>query len=111
MGDTDVLVAILLSDGHIAPLFIEYLKLSTKRRKPLSTPPLTIFYSAVDHVERIYGYTRLKRYPIIIAAGYNKTQAFSNWKVESTIYTAIVYTAIALTLLLIMSSMGVIVLK
>lgn len=46
------------------------------------------------------------RYPIVIAAGYNKTQVFSNWKVDSTIYTAI-----ALTLLLIMSSIGAIVLK
>ncbi|MGL9735366.1 MAG: hypothetical protein ACR5LF_05915 [Symbiopectobacterium sp.] len=33
---------------------------------------------------------------------------FSNWKVDSTIYT---YTTIALTLLLIMSSMGALMLK
>lgn len=114
MGETDVL-AILLSDEHIlygrpfddsqinrdvlgSPLFMEHLKLSTSGT--------ATFYSAVDHVERIYGYTRLKRYPIMIAAGYNKTQILSNWKVDSTIYTAI-----ALTLLLIMSSMGAIVLK
>ncbi|WP_291968608.1 diguanylate cyclase [Candidatus Symbiopectobacterium sp.] len=71
-----------------------------------STSGTATFYSTVDHVERIYGYTRLERYPIVIAAGYNKMQVFSNRKVDSTIYTAI-----ALTLQLIMSSMGAIMLK
>lgn len=114
MGDTDV-IAILKSDGHILygrpfddsqinrdisgnTLFMEHLKTSTSGT--------ATFYSSVDGIERIYGYTRLKRYPIVIAAGYNKAKVFSDWKVDSTIYTAI-----SLTLLLIISGMGAMVLK
>ncbi|MGK2888986.1 MAG: hypothetical protein ACSLEN_07290 [Candidatus Malihini olakiniferum] len=83
-GDTDVL-AILLSDEHILygrpfdesqinrdvsdnPLFMKHLKSSTSGT--------ATFYSAVDHVERIYGYKHLKRYPIVIATDYNKTRCY-----------------------------------
>lgn len=114
LGTTDVL-AILLSDGHIlygrpfddsqinrdvsnSPLFNSELKTSESGR--------ATFVSAVDHVERIYGYTRLKRYPIVIAAGVNRAEILSNWKTDSTIYTAI-----TLTLLLLISGMGWLVLR
>ncbi|GKX47599.1 sensor domain-containing diguanylate cyclase [Pectobacterium carotovorum] len=114
MGNMDVL-AILLSDGRIlygrpyddsyvnrnvsnGPLFAEHLK---KSESGTAT-----FVSIIDHIERIYGYTRLKRYPIVIAAGYDLNLVLDKWKADS-----LVYGAITLILLFTITLLGLIVLR
>lgn len=114
MGNLDVL-AILLSDGRIlygrpyddsyinhnvssGPLFSEHLK---------KTESGTVtFVSIIDHIERIYGYTRLKRYPIVIAAGYDLNLVLDKWRKDTLIYGAI-----TLILLLTITLLGLIVLR
>ncbi|QJT80734.1 GGDEF domain-containing protein [Kosakonia sp. MUSA4] len=39
--------------------------------------------SALDHVERIYGFARLERYPLVVAAGYDKPALWATWLKES----------------------------
>lgn len=114
IGATDVL-ALSLSDGHMlygrpygnseinynlsnSPLFSQHLL-------SLESGTAT-FVSAIDHVERVYGFTRLKRYPIVIITGFNKAEAFSNWKIDTGIYTTITS-----CLLFLIGSMGWLVLK
>ncbi|MBN3195844.1 sensor domain-containing diguanylate cyclase [Pectobacterium versatile] len=114
MGNMDVL-AILLSDGRIlyarpyddsyinrsvssSPIFSEYLKQSES-----GTATVT---STLDNIKRVYGYTKLKRYPIVIGAGYDLDQALSPWKTDSFIYGII-----TLAMVLTSSLLGLIVLR
>ncbi|MEQ9942862.1 sensor domain-containing diguanylate cyclase [Pectobacterium aroidearum] len=114
MGNMDVL-AILLSDGRIlygrpyddsyinrnvsnGPLFSEHLKQSESGT--------ATFVSTLDHIERIYGYTKLKRYPIVIAAGYDLNLVLAKWRTDS-----LVYGAITLILLFTIVLLGLIVLR
>ncbi|MGY5957091.1 sensor domain-containing diguanylate cyclase [Kosakonia sp. BK9b] len=39
--------------------------------------------SALDHVERIYGFARLERYPLVVAAGYDKPALWNSWLRDS----------------------------
>lgn len=39
--------------------------------------------SALDHVERIYGFARLERYPLVVAAGYDKPALWDSWLNDS----------------------------
>jgi len=39
--------------------------------------------SALDKVERIYGYARLERFPLVVAAGYDKPALWQSWLTES----------------------------
>ncbi|BCU55711.1 response regulator [Enterobacter kobei] len=39
--------------------------------------------SALDKVERIYGYARLERFPLVVAAGYDKPALWQSWLKES----------------------------
>lgn len=39
--------------------------------------------STLDHVERIYGFARLERYPLVVAAGYDKPALWSRWLRDS----------------------------
>ncbi|UVO07186.1 sensor domain-containing diguanylate cyclase [Pectobacterium polonicum] len=114
MGNMDVL-AILLSDGRIlygrpyddsyvnrnvsnGPLFSEHLKQSESGT--------ATFISTLDHIERIYGYTKLKRYPIVIAAGFDLKLVLSKWRTDSMIYGVI-----TLILLFTITLLGLIVLR
>ncbi|QQG29813.1 GGDEF domain-containing protein [Pectobacterium carotovorum] len=114
MGNMDVL-AILLSDGRIlygrpyddsyinrnvssGPLFSEHLKQSESGT--------ATFVSTLDHIERVYGYTKLKRYPIVIAAGYDLKLVLEKWRTDSLIYGAI-----TLILLFTITLLGLIVLR
>ncbi|KFX19394.1 sensor domain-containing diguanylate cyclase [Pectobacterium betavasculorum] len=114
MGNMDVL-AILLSDGRIlygrpyddsyinrnvssGPLFSEHLKQSESGT--------STFVSTLDHIERIYGYTKLKRYPIVIAAGFDLGLVLNKWKSDS-----LVYGVITLILLFTITLLGLIVLR
>ncbi|MEL0578352.1 sensor domain-containing diguanylate cyclase [Pectobacterium punjabense] len=114
MGNMDVL-AILLSDGRIlygrpyddsyvnrnvsnGPLFSEHLKQSESGT--------ATFVSTLDHIERIYGYTKLKRYPIVIAAGFDLGLVLNKWKADR-----LVYGVITLILLFTITLLGLIVLR
>ncbi|MBN3068595.1 GGDEF domain-containing protein [Pectobacterium brasiliense] len=114
LGNMDVL-AILLSDGRIlygrpyddsyinrnvssGPLFSEYLKQSESGTATI--------VSTLDHIERIYGYTKLKRYPIVIAAGFDLGLVLNKWRSDS-----LVYGAITLILLFTITLLGLIVLR
>lgn len=39
--------------------------------------------SAVDNIERIFGFARLERYPLVVAAGYDKPALWSRWLRDS----------------------------
>ncbi|MCZ3381745.1 MULTISPECIES: sensor domain-containing diguanylate cyclase [unclassified Kosakonia] len=39
--------------------------------------------SALDHIERIYGFARLERYPLVVAAGYDKPALWHSWLKDS----------------------------
>ena len=39
--------------------------------------------SALDHVERIFGFARVERYPLVVAAGYDKPALWSRWLKDS----------------------------
>ncbi len=39
--------------------------------------------SALDHVERIFGFARLERYPLVVAAGYDKPALWTRWLKDS----------------------------
>ncbi|WP_312453443.1 sensor domain-containing diguanylate cyclase [Pseudescherichia sp.] len=39
--------------------------------------------SSIDRVERIFGFARLERYPLVVAAGYDKPALWHNWLRES----------------------------
>ncbi len=35
--------------------------------------------STLDNIERIYGFARSERYPLVVAAGYDKSTLWNNW--------------------------------
>ncbi|TCV94335.1 diguanylate cyclase (GGDEF)-like protein [Biostraticola tofi] len=91
LSQNDVL-SLLIADGHVlygrpymdrvmgkdmsvSPLFKRYLADST-----FGT---ATFISALDGIERIYGYARLKRYPLVVAAGYDKADRIKQWRNDS----------------------------
>ncbi|CAI0740403.1 Bacteriophytochrome cph2 [Serratia entomophila] len=43
--------------------------------------------SLYDKVERIYGYSRVNRYPLVIAAGLSKQDALADWRNEAGLFT------------------------
>ncbi|MFC3396295.1 sensor domain-containing diguanylate cyclase [Brenneria rubrifaciens] len=114
LGNMDVL-AIMLSDGNILygrPYDDTYINrdvsngpLFSGRLKQSESGTVT-FISNLDHIERIYGYTRLKRYPILIAAGYDREQVLDKWRTDS-----LVYGTITLILLLTIVVLGLLMLK
>ncbi len=59
-------------------------------RSPLFTQELirhdrgnATWKSSIDRVERIFGFARLERYPLVVAAGYDKPALWHNWLRES----------------------------
>lgn len=61
-----------------SPLFTELLKIS-----PNGT---ATYKSALDGVERVFGYASLKRYPLVVTVGYDRKQLVHAWFTDLLIY-------------------------
>lgn len=91
MGDRDTL-SLLKTDGtalYIRP-FPEDIINRNFSSSPLFTQALmtqdrgyATWVSVADKVERIFGFARLERYPLVVAAGYDKTALWENWLRDS----------------------------
>ncbi|MBA0167084.1 MULTISPECIES: sensor domain-containing diguanylate cyclase [Pectobacterium] len=114
MEDTDT-IALLLSDGKILysrPYDDSYIdrnlfsgsRVSEYLKK--SESGAATFVPTLDNIERIYGYTKLKHYPIVMAVGYDLNLSLSQWRTDS-----IIYGVITLSLLFTMTLLGLIILK
>lgn len=109
LGERDML-ALILADSSV--LYIRPLPDSFINRS-LSSSPLfksvlkvsdsgsATWRSALDGVERIFGYARLERYPLIVTAGYDRDAARAEWIAEN-----LVDLALNIVLLLIITGMG-----
>lgn len=91
LGDRDLL-AILSTDGTalFARPFDDNVINRNLSASPLFTRELTrhdrgnaTWYSAIDRVERIFGFARLERYPLVVAAGYDKPALWNRWLKDS----------------------------
>lgn len=97
LGDRDTL-SLLLSDGTIlysrpfddsvinrnmsqAPLFSHLLKAASSGTAD--------YRSTLDGVERILGYTTLKRYPLVVVAGFDKQELMKSWFSDLLIYAVL----------------------
>ncbi|WP_230320672.1 sensor domain-containing diguanylate cyclase [Erwinia sorbitola] len=94
LGERDVL-ALMLKDGTI--LYVRPFSDSTINRNLSDSPLFTnllknassgtaIYKSALDGIERVFGYASLKRYPLVVAAGYDKQQLLEAWFSDISIY-------------------------
>ncbi|WP_275556598.1 GGDEF domain-containing protein [Mixta sp. Marseille-Q2659] len=91
MGDGDLL-ALLLDDGtalYVRPLPDTFINRSLSS-SPLFTTQLVqadrgkgTWNSALDNKERIFGYARSGQYPLIVAAGIDKSALWSQWLRDS----------------------------
>ncbi|MBV4367723.1 GGDEF domain-containing protein [Erwinia phyllosphaerae] len=61
-----------------SPLFKHLLKTSTSGT--------ATYKAAVDGLERVFGYASLKRYPLVVAVGYDKQQLVQAWLTELVAY-------------------------
>lgn len=87
LGERDVL-GLILSDTsvlYIRPLpdsvINQSLSSSPLFKTVLKTSPSgsATWRSALDGVERIYGYARLEKYPLIVTAGYDRDRIWRSW--------------------------------
>nr|WP_039056705.1 GGDEF domain-containing protein [Enterobacter sp. Bisph1] len=62
--------------------------------------------SSLDGVERIYGYARLKQYPLIVTAGYDREAIRSEWLAEN-----ILIMLLNTLLLMVIAGMGLVMLR
>lgn len=62
--------------------------------------------SLYDKVERIYGYSRVNRFPLVIAAGLSKRDALADWRTDAGLFAAG-----GLSLLMILLAMGMVLLR
>lgn len=91
MGDRDTL-SLLKTDGtalYIRPFPEEFINRNFSA-SPLFTQALMTqdrgyasWVSVSDKVERIFGFSRLERYPLVVAAGYDKSALWDNWLRDS----------------------------
>lgn len=91
MGDRDTL-SLLKTDGtalYIRPFPEEVINRNFSA-SPLFTQALmtqdrgyATWLSVADKVERIFGFARLERYPLVVAAGYDKSELWANWVRDS----------------------------
>nr|WP_318381695.1 diguanylate cyclase [uncultured Enterobacter sp.] len=91
LGDRDLL-AIMSTDGtalYVRPFDDDVINRNLSK-SPLFTRELThqdrgnaTWYSTIDHVERIFGFARLERYPLVVAAGYDKPALWNKWLKDS----------------------------
>jgi diguanylate cyclase (GGDEF)-like protein len=56
--------------------------------------------SRYDKVERIYGYSRVNRYPLVIAAGLSKEDVLADWRNDSGVFALGGFTLLAILLAL-----------
>ncbi|QKJ86530.1 Diguanylate cyclase [Paramixta manurensis] len=100
----NILYARPLSDTLInkslsaSPLFTRLLK--------TSSAGAAMYRSALDGRERIFGYSRLKRYPLVVVAGYDKQQIWRTWGAD-----AFTFAMLSVVLLLLLFLFGFIVLR
>lgn len=91
MGERDTL-ALLKTDGTV--LYIRPFPEDVINRNISASPLFTralasqdrgyaTWVSVVDRVERIYGFARLERYPLVVTAGYDKSELWENWVSDS----------------------------
>lgn len=114
LGDRDTL-SLLLSNGVIlysrpfpdsvinrnmsqAPLFSQLLKQSASGTAD--------YRSVLDGVERILGYASLKRYPLVVVAGFDKQLLMSEWFSD-----LLVYAIVSLILLMVICLLGYLVMR
>ena len=62
--------------------------------------------SLYDKVERIYGYSRVNRFPLVIAAGLSKRDALADWRTDAGLFAVG-----GLSLLMILLAMGMVLLR
>jgi diguanylate cyclase (GGDEF)-like protein len=104
LADTSVLYVRPLPDSVInrnlsaSPLFRTALKASDSGS--------ATWRSALDGIERIYGYARLQQYPLVVTAGYDRDRIWKEW-LGANLTDAI----LNLILLVMMIGMGIFVLR
>ena len=86
------LLALLITDGtalYVRPFPDDVINRNLSA-SPLFTRELAkkdrgnaTWISALDHVERIFGFARVERYPLVVAAGYDKPALWSRWLKDS----------------------------
>lgn len=114
LGRQDVL-ALMQNDGTILYLrpFLDSAVNQNIASSPLFTRLLkdapsgtAIYKSALDGVERVFGYASLPRYPLVVAAGYAKQPLMQAW-----FPTISVYIALCTILLLLLMWLGLLLLR
>nr|WP_315901208.1 diguanylate cyclase [Pantoea soli] len=109
LGEKDVLALILANTSvlYIRPLPDSFINRSLSA-SPLFRTALkasdsgsATWRSALDGVERVFGYARLDRYPLIVTAGFDRDAARKEWLSEN-----LVDLALNVVLLFIISGMG-----
>ena len=114
LGQHDVL-ALMLKDGTI--LYVRPFSDDTINRNisggPLFTSLLknatsgtAIYGSTLDGIERVFGYSSLKRYPLVVAAGYDKNHLLEVWFSDISIFITL-----CTILLLVIALLGFLVLR
>lgn len=114
LGEQDVL-GLLLNDT--SALYIRPYPNSVINKKISSSPLFktalrasesgsATWRSALDNIERVYGYARLEKYPLIVAAGYDKNKIWAEW-VAANLTAGI----LNLFLLVLIAGMGLFVLR
>ena len=114
LGERDVL-ALILADTSV--LYIRPLPETAINRSLSSSPLFTTvlknsasgsatWRSALDGIERVYGYARLEQYPLIVTAGYDRDQIRDEW-----LSANIADVVLNLVLLIMISGMGMFVLR
>lgn len=104
LADTSVLYIRPFPDTAInhslssSPLFTTVLKTSSSGS--------ATWRSALDGVERVYGYARLEQYPLIVTAGYDLGKIHEDWFAAN-----IINVLLNLILLVMISGMGMVVLR
>lgn len=108
LGERDVL-GLILSDTSV--VYIRPLP-DTVINKSLSSSPLfktvlktsasgsATWRSALDGIERIYGYARLDQYPLVVTAGYDRDKIWRSWLAANI--THLILNLILLTMMTIM---------
>lgn len=111
LQDRDLL-AMLNTDGtalYLRP-FSERIINKNLSASPLFTQQLAhkdsgnaTWVSAVDGVKRIYGFARLERYPLVVAAGYDLPALWASWQRDSL--PDLILSAVFLVVILLMSAL------
>jgi diguanylate cyclase (GGDEF)-like protein len=97
LADSTVLYARPMPDSYIgknlsvSPLFLRMLAHADKGSGQWT--------AALDHKKRIFGFVRSQRYPLVVAAGYDKRTLFNHW-LRSWVHDLILSLALLIVILL-----------